>query len=98
MHRTAARGPGDGRLDGRLTHDAAFYIAKYVSKETAHPTAVMSRLADAFEHIKQWPSLADDAGTAARTLTHFLQVRHGRAGTRRGTGLETDAATATGER
>ena len=67
--RTAPGGPGSGGLT-RLT---AFYIAKYVSKDSVSLSASLSVLVDVKNHCERWPSRAEDCGTSRRTSLHFGQ-------------------------
>jgi hypothetical protein len=63
-------------INPTTSEDAArcsvFYLAKYCAKEGQQLAEALPLLLDAFAHIKQYPSRAEDTGQDARTLKHLL--------------------------
>ena len=51
---------------------ALFYLVKYLNKDTVALTDCLSLIYHAKINVDNYPSTADDTGTAERTATHFL--------------------------
>jgi hypothetical protein len=51
---------------------ALFYLVKYLTKDKTELSASLVVLLDACKQVDQYPSVADDAGTAIRMTQHFL--------------------------
>ena len=58
---------------GQSAKGAGLYMAKYMTKDSYKLQASLSVLLDARQHIKDYPTQAEDAGTSTRTTQHFLQ-------------------------
>ena len=54
---------------GRAT---MFYLVKYMTKDSVALSTSLSILHSAMQHVKKYPSIAEDTGTAKRTAQHFL--------------------------
>jgi hypothetical protein len=49
------------------------YVCSYLAKSPTEIRSLLSLLHDAAKHIEEYPSTADDSGTAERTTIHFIQ-------------------------
>ena len=58
---------------GQSAKGAGLYMCKYMVKDAYALQASLSVLLDARQHIKDYPTQAEDAGTDTRTTQHFLQ-------------------------
>ena len=58
---------------GSGSKSASLYQIKYMGKDCVEISASATMLIDAYEHIKQFPSSAEDAGSDDRRAIHFCQ-------------------------
>jgi hypothetical protein len=50
-----------------------FYLLKYMTKDSVALANSITVINDTLNHIRRYPSTADDSGTDSRTLKYFLQ-------------------------
>ena len=60
-------------IRGLAGKNIAFYILKYLTKETTDPTTILSTIVQVRKDIAEHPSEAADSGTPERDYLHFCQ-------------------------
>ena len=54
------------------SNSSVFYVAPYMCKNKASLEACLTVFIRAYEHVKKFPSVADDSGTSERTAKHIV--------------------------
>jgi hypothetical protein len=60
---------------GAASDDVVMYLVKYMTKDPVPPAQTLTALQGAAQtaaHVRQFPYVADDSGTAARTSAHTI--------------------------